>query len=652
MYGSDQLRRGVKWFGLFLAAALVVGCVATEHRANMEKAHVLGASGGLAAEVAMLEKGVLTDPDEQGVRHIDPSTDVIKLLELGALYHYAGMYERSNEALEIVYAHYAPKEMLTDVNLQDTLKAGVKAVFSEGIAGAYDLSGYEKVFLHTLKALNYLMLDDLEGAMVEVRRGEYQQSRIEDELEEKRQEAEKEREENKNLFDQADPERVNRAQDSFMSKAQLTPEEKKLIAGLKDGYRNAMTYAVSATGYELTWGDEGDSVLDDAAIDLSKSFGLFPNPAVGDRYLSWALYRQRLSTASEQPVVRAIRSLYPSVFRAARHHPGEMKNVHVFLSTGDAPRVKPLILRLPNPVSATMSKVVIPRYERMPDQEYQLEIDSAGSPGLTGKELDFDALALKSFDDKLPGMYFRIITRLVVQTIIDKQLKDKLGMFGQIAAAVKNELLEQPDTRSWTALPKAIYYGAMYARGDEITVKVRGQAGQVLFNKRYPVHGDKVLLVDIRKVGDHFEDHMAALSAKFPQGSGKRHARVRMGGSRRMVRLVQARLNALGYPAGVADGQAGKKTRAAVRDFQRDNGMRVTGRIDSRLADAVAAAYRDLVRRVQTLLNGLGYDTGTPDGVPGKRTLQAVKAFQQAQGLAPTGRIDKTLLERLRQATQ
>ncbi|GEM_PF-4849981 len=650
MHGIYRGWTGLRGFALFLVAAFVIGCVATEHRENMEKAQIVGASRGLAAEVAMLEQDVLTDPDAQGVRHIDPATDVIKLLELGALYHYAGMYERSNEALEIVYAHYAPKEMLTDINLQDTLKAGVKAVLSEGIAGSYDLSGYEKVFLHTLKALNYLMLDDLEGAMVEIRRGEYQQSRIEDELEEKRQEAHKERDEHADLFEQADPERLNRAQSRFMAKARLSDEEKRLIAGLKDGYRNAMTYAVSSVGYELSWGEEGDSVLDDAAIDLSKSFGLFPNPAVGDRYLSWAIYRQRLNTASEQPVIQAIRSIYPSIYQDARRHPGEMKNVHVFLSTGSSPRVKPLILRLPNPVSETISKVVIPRYERIPDQNYQLEIESAHQRGPAAKELDFDALALKSFDDKLPAMYFRIITRLVVQTIVDKQLKDKMGMFGQIAAAVKNELLEQPDTRSWTALPKAIHYGAMYARGDELTVRVRGQGGQVLFNKRYPVAGDEVLLVDIRKVGDHFEDHMVAIPARFPQGSGKRHGRAGAGGTRRMVRLLQARLNALGYPAGVADGQAGRQTRAAVRAFQKDHGMTVTGRIDSALADSVAGAYRDLVREVQSRLNALGYDTGTPDGVPGQRTREAVKSFQRAQGLTVSGRIDTALLQRLQQA--
>ena len=44
---------------------------------------------------------------------------------------------------------------------------------------------------------------------------------------------------------------------------------------------------------------------------------------------------------------------------------------------------------------------------------------------------------------------------------------------------------------------------------------------------------------------------------------------------------------------------------------------------------------------VQTALFRLGYDPGPIDGKPGKRTAAAVRAYQQAKGLAPDGIVGK-----------
>lgn len=48
---------------------------------------------------------------------------------------------------------------------------------------------------------------------------------------------------------------------------------------------------------------------------------------------------------------------------------------------------------------------------------------------------------------------------------------------------------------------------------------------------------------------------------------------------------VQSRLNALGYKAGRVDGLMGPRTRAAIRAFQRDNGLLVDGEATPALVD-------------------------------------------------------------------
>jgi peptidoglycan hydrolase-like protein with peptidoglycan-binding domain len=51
--------------------------------------------------------------------------------------------------------------------------------------------------------------------------------------------------------------------------------------------------------------------------------------------------------------------------------------------------------------------------------------------------------------------------------------------------------------------------------------------------------------------------------------------------------LVQGALAQRGYYDGQIDGVAGPGTRSAIREFQRDNGLPVTGRIDSQLVQAL-----------------------------------------------------------------
>lgn len=64
--------------------------------------------------------------------------------------------------------------------------------------------------------------------------------------------------------------------------------------------------------------------------------------------------------------------------------------------------------------------------------------------------------------------------------------------------------------------------------------------------------------------------------------------------SRFHVLNTQRRLNALGYDVGPPDGVAGATTRAAVRQFQRDSGLPVTGEITSELIAALTQASQNI----------------------------------------------------------
>lgn len=54
------------------------------------------------------------------------------------------------------------------------------------------------------------------------------------------------------------------------------------------------------------------------------------------------------------------------------------------------------------------------------------------------------------------------------------------------------------------------------------------------------------------------------------------------------------------------------------------------------------------VKKVQNRLNKLGYQCGKADGSCGARTKKAIKKFQKKKGLTVNGKINKTLLKKLK----
>lgn len=59
------------------------------------------------------------------------------------------------------------------------------------------------------------------------------------------------------------------------------------------------------------------------------------------------------------------------------------------------------------------------------------------------------------------------------------------------------------------------------------------------------------------------------------------------------IKVAQEELNKLGYDCGAPDGIAGKKTRSAITQFQRDNGLTVTGTLDAETAARLTKILRE-----------------------------------------------------------
>ena len=57
-----------------------------------------------------------------------------------------------------------------------------------------------------------------------------------------------------------------------------------------------------------------------------------------------------------------------------------------------------------------------------------------------------------------------------------------------------------------------------------------------------------------------------------------------------------------------------------------------------------AITTRDVVAKVQMVLGKLGFDVGTPDGLAGPKTMEAIKAFERDTGMSESGVVNPRLL--------
>ncbi len=132
---------------------------------------------------------------------------------------------------------------------------------------------------------------------------------------------------------------------------------------------------------------------------------------------------------------------------------------------------------------------------------------------------------------------------------------------------------------------------------------------------------------------------------------------------------VQQRLVAVGFSLGDDEvGWLGPCTHAAIREFQRQRGLRVDGVLGRHTWAALVEAghqlgnrylYRrtpmlrgDDIAELQTRLGTLGFDCGKVDGIFGDQTAKALTEFQRNTGLNPDGICGPETLGELQRLTR
>lgn len=123
------------------------------------------------------------------------------------------------------------------------------------------------------------------------------------------------------------------------------------------------------------------------------------------------------------------------------------------------------------------------------------------------------------------------------------------------------------------------------------------------------------------------------------------------------IAKVQQALGEIGYNPGKIDGKIGDKTRSAVKAFQKDYGLKVSGYVDKKTWVELNKTYeKELlpfekisIKKIQTALKNAGFDPGPIDGKSGPKTKKAIKEFQELKGLTQDREIGPKAWEELRE---
>lgn len=388
--------------------------------------------------------GALKSLDELKLTGAD---EMLYHLNKGTLLHFQGDYAASNQQFE------SAKRLMEKLGAISITEQTGSVVVNDTVK-AYEGNAIEQLLIYAFEELNYLQSGNFDEAAVEARQFDIKQRLI----------AEKD-------------------------------QKATYLSGAFVRYLNGMTYE-----------EVGES--DSARIDYRKAVDGYDAQRSITGFGAPAALKADLDRLEDPGAANGVAAQSGAI---AKPDAGDNGEVVFILHDGLGPTLAENIVRVPNPDpqhGTTILSVAVPRFVQRSVPVARFEL--SGGALETSSELveNFNAIAKKSLDDRLPAITARAVARMVVKNSMAGNIKNQGGDSGvavlmSIMTDVGAIVTERADTRSWSLLPgnilmarlvlppgthdlKATYYdgsGRVLATRDYDAVKVA--AGQKVFLSDY-----------------------------------------------------------------------------------------------------------------------------------------------------------------------
>ncbi len=341
----------------------------------------------------------------------DPAQkEVIASLDKGMLRRINNDYAGSNKILEVAKQEienlygFSLTENLASVTINETLRG-------------YEGDRYEQLLLHAYMALNYIQLDDVDSARVEMLQANVKMMEWGDEPEE----------------------------DAFLR------------------YLEAMIY-------------ENLGELDSALISYRKAYTVYKEKG-GEQYpVAPELIKKDLLRLLAWNGLWSEHKSYKKEFGMQSYKAAKASNdfgeLIVILNNGLAPIRSETALHIFSSEVEHNLRVAFPSYKQSKKILYAARV-SVGDKQLALETVeDIDKLARYSLEQDMPGIMARATARAVIKYNAQHKANENSGIAG-LLMTITNIVTERADTRSWTTLPQEIQLQKMLLPVGEHQLKIQ-----------------------------------------------------------------------------------------------------------------------------------------------------------------------------------
>ncbi|MEH6393877.1 COG3014 family protein [Pseudoalteromonas sp.] len=396
------------------------------------------------------------------------SNYLLNQLEHARLNNLSNQDNTAQPQYEAVYQQMEIKRQAAKVQLSAGLEQSNALLTNDSVI-AYTPAPYEMSMLHSYKALGYLFKNDVEGALVEVRRANKVQT---DALTA-----------NQDDIDAS----VKEAQKHY-------PSMDDVIKNVKNGYQNAFTFYLSGLLYQ------SNKQYDDAYIDFKKALEINPE----NTYLQQDVMHLAKRQGFDQDFAE-----YKQRFGEPTKHTANSGEVVVLIEQGLVPEKDEFVLRLPIYTSggdARFYSLAMPVYKDNAFIPAINEISIAAHALPLSPLVRLEALAAKTLEEQTPARVSRQILRLVAKEKVRAELARSGGDVGNILANIYNLASEQADTRSWLTLPNQISVARTQLSSGEHVLKL-GKHSDINFT----VSKQGLTLIYLTSINNYFNSHVVQL---------------------------------------------------------------------------------------------------------------------------------------------
>lgn len=348
---------------------------------------------------------------------------VVLHLDKGILYHYQGNYKESNKEFES--AELAIEELYTK-----SISKGVFSFLLNDNALAYDGEVYEDLYINIFKALNYLQLNDFDGAYVEVRRISNKLKELDVKLEQQ----------------------VDQLNISEDSKFKVDPVTLDYYNNVLSNY---LSYLIFRAEGEYDNSRISFEQLNDAWATYPDVYDFEKPKAVRDSNLNNKVYLNVLSFTGSAPVKESVGARITTF------------DDYILISDPTAFHTQPIVI--PGIKYGWNFKFEFPQIIASKSEIARIEV-FADSVKLGELELleDMNNVAIKTFESQKGIVYFKTITRALLKGIgasaLGRTIKKETdgGILGDILVGITNaavDATEAADLRSWRTMPGLCYVG-------------------------------------------------------------------------------------------------------------------------------------------------------------------------------------------------